>query len=445
MRVIRVAGERQTIALAPRVLYSWARQNGLTGFEGYLMDNVFDTLQARGFIQQVTHAEVLKDRLQHQRVTFYNGFDPTASSFHIGNLLPIMAMVHMQRAGHRPIAILGSGTAMVGDPSGKTEMRQLLSRETIDQNAQSLRQQLERYLTFDGDHGALLLNNADWLADLRYIDFLRDIGRHFSVNRMLTFEAYKQRMETGLSFLEFNYQLLQAYDFLVLRQRYNCILQTGGDDQWGNMVAGVDLIRRIEQSDAFVMTFPLLLTASGQKMGKSAAGSVWLDAAQTSPYEFYQFWINVDDRDVNRFLRYYTLLPLDELARFDALEGADLRQAKEVLAFEATRLTHGEAAARAAQGAAQAMFSGQGDAAGMPQTVVAQDRLEAGVLAVDLLVETGLAASKGAARRLIQQGGASLNGARLGNSDTMVSSADLEDGGLILRAGKKRYHRIVVC
>ncbi|HEY7708720.1 MAG TPA: tyrosine--tRNA ligase, partial [Candidatus Entotheonella sp.] len=245
-------------------------------------------------------------------------------------------------------------------------------------------------------------------------------------------------------FLEFNYQLLQAYDFLVLRQRYNCLLQMGGDDQWGNMVAGADLIRRIEQSDAFAMTFPLLMTASGQKMGKSAAGSVWLDAEQTSPYAFYQFWINVDDRDVNRFLRYYTLLPLDELARFDALQGAALRQAKEVLAFEATRLTHGEAAARAAQSAAQAMFSGQGDVAGMPQTVLAQDRLEAGVLAVDLLVETGLAASKGAARRLIQQGGASLNGARLGDSDTMVSSADLEDGGLILRAGKKRYHRIVV-
>ena len=408
------------------------------------MENVFDTLQARGFIQQVTHPEDINTRLQQGPVTFYIGFDPTASSFHIGNLLPIMAMVHMQRAGHRPIAILGAGTAMVGDPSGKTEMRQMLTRDTIEENALALRGQLERYLSFAGDHSAMLLNNGDWLFELRYIDFLRDVGRYFSVNRMLTFEAYKQRLETGLSFLEFNYQLLQAYDFLVLRQRYDCILQMGGDDQWGNMVAGVDLIRRVEQTDAFAITFPLLTTASGQKMGKTADGAIWLDAERTTPYEFYQFWINVDDRDVKRFLRFYTLLSLEALAPFDAMEGAELREAKRVLAFEATALTHGEAAACAAEQAAQAIFGDGGEAAEMPETIVTQNRLDTGVLAVDLLVETGLAASKGAARRLIQQGGASLNGTRLETIDATVTRTDVQDGAVILRAGKKRYHRVVV-
>jgi tyrosyl-tRNA synthetase len=407
------------------------------------MDNVFDALQARGFVQQVTHAEVLRERLGSQCLAFYIGYDPTASSFHIGNLLPIMAMVHMQRAGHRPIAILGGGTAMVGDPSGKTEMRQMLSQETITQNAQALETQLRRYLAFDGDNGAVLLNNANWLAELKYIDFLRDIGRHFSVNRMLTFEAYKQRLETGLSFLEFNYQLLQAYDFLVLFQRYGCVLQMGGDDQWGNMVAGVDLIRRVAQGEAFALTFPLLTTASGQKMGKTASGAVWLDAAQTSPYEFYQYWINIDDRDVQRFLGYYTLLPLEEITRLSALQGADLRQAKETLAFEVTALTHGIEAARTAQRTARALFGGDGEAGGAPEVVMPLARLETGVAAVDLLVETGLAASKSAARRLIEQGGASVNGARLNSIEAIITSADLQAGAVVLRAGKKRYHRIV--
>jgi tyrosyl-tRNA synthetase len=408
------------------------------------MHNVFDELQARGFIQQVTHAEVLRQRLQDKPITFYIGYDPTANSFHVGNLLPIMAMVHMQRAGHRPIAILGSGTAMVGDPSGKTEMRQMLSPEIITQNAQALQSQLQRYLAFEGDNGALLLNNADWLVDLKYIDFLREIGTHFSVNRMLTFEAYKQRMETGLSFLEFNYQLLQAYDFLVLFQRFDCVVQMGGDDQWGNMVAGVDLIRRVMQGEAFAMTFPLLTTASGQKMGKTASGAIWLDAAQTSPYEFYQFWINVDDRDVKRFLNYYTLLPLEKIRHLGTLQGADLRQAKETLAFEITALTHGVEAANQAQSASRAMFGGNGHASGVPETTLPRRRLEAGVAVVDLFVETGLAASKSAARRLIQQGGARVNDTRLDNIESVVTSTDLHDGVVMLRAGKKRYHRVVV-
>lgn len=408
------------------------------------MENVFDALQARGFVQQVTHPEVLRQRLSTERLTFYIGYDPTARSLHIGNLLTIMAMVHMQRAGHRPLVIVGGGTAMVGDPSGRTELRQMLSQDTIAQNVQALRGQLQRYLALEGDNGAIVMNNADWLAELKYIDFLRDIGRHFSVNRMLAFEAYKQRMETGLSFLEFNYQLLQSYDFLVLFQRYGCVLQMGGDDQWGNMVAGVELIRRVADGEAFAMTFPLLTTASGQKMGKSAAGAVWLDAELTSPYEFYQFWINVDDRDVQRFLKYYTLLPLEEITRLGALQGAELRQAKEALAFEVTALTHGADAARAAQNTAHALFDGEGELEGVPETAIPQVRLATGVPVVDLLVETGLAASKSAARRLIQQGGASLNGARVANLEAIVTSAELHDGALLLRAGKKHYHRVVV-
>ena len=408
------------------------------------MENVFDVLRARGFVQQVTHPDILRQRLGSERLTFYIGYDPTARSLHIGSLLTIMAMAHMQRAGHRPLVIVGGGTAMIGDPSGRTEMRQMLSQDTIAQNVQALRAQLQRYLTLEGDQGAIIVNNADWLAELKYIDFLRDIGRHFSVNRMLTFEAYKQRLETGLSFLEFNYQLLQAYDFLVLFQRYGCVLQIGGDDQWGNLVAGVDLIRRVTDGEAFAMTFPLLTTASGQKMGKTAAGAIWLDAELTSPYEFYQFWINVDDRDVQRFLKYYTFLPMEEITRLSALQGAELRQAKEVLAFEATKLTHGEDEARQARDAAHALFAGTGELAGVPETAIPQVRLAAGVAVVDLLVETGLAASKSAARRLIQQGGASLNGTRLAHLEAVVTSADLHDGALLLRAGKKHYHRVVV-
>lgn len=408
------------------------------------MENVFDALQARGFVQQTTHRDILRQRLGEDSLTFYIGYDPTASSLHVGNLLTIMAMVHLQRAGHRPLIILGGGTAMVGDPSGKTEMRQMLTPETIAQNAQGLRQQFQRYLSLEGDHGALLVNNADWLAELKYIDFLRDIGRHFSVNRMLTFEAYKLRLETGLSFLEFNYQLLQAYDFLVLFQRYGCVLQMGGDDQWGNMVAGVDLIRRVANGEAYAMTFPLLTTATGQKMGKTAAGAVWLDAELTSPYDFYQFWINVDDRDVQRFLKFYTLLPLDEIDRLGALQGADIRQAKEVLAYAVTALTHGVEAAQAAQQAARALFEGAGALNGVPETALPSGRLATGILALDLLVETGLATSKSAARRLVQQGGASINGTRLTDLEAVVTSADLQDGALLLRAGKKHFHRVVL-
>lgn len=409
-----------------------------------ITSNIYDTLEARGFIRQVTHPDVLRDRLAQAALSFYIGFDPTASSFHVGNLLPIMAMLHMQRAGHRPIVILGGGTAMVGDPSGKTEMRQLLSPETIAANAQALQQQVARYLNFEGEHAACMLNNADWLGELNYIAFLRDIGRHFSVNRMLTFEAYKQRLETGLSFLEFNYQLLQAYDFLVLYKTHHCMLQMGGDDQWGNMVAGVDLIRREVQGEAFAITFPLLTTATGQKMGKTADGAIWLDANLTTPYDFYQYWVNVDDRDVTRFLNYYTLLPLEEIRQLTALQGADIRLAKQKLAFEVTALTHGKAAAQTAQDAAHAMFAGNGDASGVPETPIDRQRLAMGVMVVDLYVETGLTTSKSAARRLIQQGGARINGLKIQDVEATVQDTDFVRGVATLQAGKKRFHRVTL-
>ena len=407
-----------------------------------MTSNVYATLEARGFIRQVTHPDVLRARLARGALSFYIGFDPTASSFHVGNLLPIMAMLHMQRAGHRPIVILGGGTAMVGDPSGKTEMRQMLSPATIAANARSLQQQVARFLSFEGEHAACMLNNADWLGELNYIAFLRDIGRHFSVNRMLTFEAYKQRLATGLSFLEFNYQLLQAYDFLVLYKTQHCVLQMGGDDQWGNMIAGVDLIRREVQGEAFAITFPLLTTATGQKMGKTADGAIWLDANLTSPYDFYQYWVNVDDRDVARFLSYYTLLRLDEIEQLATLQGADRRLAKQKLAFEVTALTHGKAAAQAAQDAARAMFAGNGDARGVPETPIDRQRLATGVMVVDLYVETGLATSKSDARRLIQQGGARINGVKIQDVEATVHDNDFVHGVATLQAGKKRFHRV---
>lgn len=409
-----------------------------------MTSSVYDTLAARGFIRQVTHPEVVRDRLARGPLSFYIGFDPTASSFHVGNLLPIMAMLHMQRAGHRPIVILGGGTAMVGDPSGKTEMRQLLSPATIAANARALQQQVARYLSFEGEQAACMLNNADWLGELNYIAFLRDIGRHFSVNRMLTFEAYKQRMETGLSFLEFNYQLLQAYDFLVLYKTHHCILQMGGDDQWGNMIAGVDLIRRVVRGEAFAITFPLLTTATGQKMGKTADGAIWLDANLTSPYDFYQYWVNVDDRDVARFLSYYTLRPLDEIRQLATLQGADIRLAKQKLAFDVTALTHGKAAAQAAQDAAHALFAGNGDARGVPETCIDPQRLAQGVMVVDLYVETGLATSKSEARRLIRQGGARINGVKIQDVEATVGDNDFVQGAATLQAGKKRFHRVTI-
>ncbi len=324
------------------------------------MSNVYQTFKERGFIAQVTDEAELEALLGRERVTCYIGFDPTATSLHAGSLLPLMALAHMQRAGHRTIAILGAGTAMIGDPSGKTEMRKMLTPEEIAENGRQMQRQFSRFVRLDGDQG-LMLNNADWLLPLSYISFLRDYGRYFSVNRMLSFEAYKQRMERGLSFLEFNYQLLQAYDFLVLFQKHGCSLQMGGDDQWGNIVAGMDLIRRLESKPAYGLTFPLLQTASGEKMGKTAKGAVWLDAERTSPYDFFQYFRNTDDRDVKRFLGYFTFLPMAEIETLTAGAGAALNAAKERLAYEVTKIVHGEPAADEARAAAKSAFGGAGD------------------------------------------------------------------------------------
>jgi tyrosyl-tRNA synthetase len=406
--------------------------------------NAFDTLKERGFVAQVTDAPALRARLSAGPVTFYIGFDPTAASLHCGSLVPIMAMAQLQRAGHRAIGLIGGGTALVGDPSGKTEMRQMLSPEAIAANGQGILGQLRRYLNLDAPAG-MAANNADWLTELKYIEFLRDIGRHFRVNEMMRAEAYRARLEReeGLSFIEFNYQLLQAYDYLMLHERHGALLQMGGDDQWSNILAGCDLIRRKHAAQAFCVTFPLLTTARGEKMGKTANGAVWLDAERTSAYDFYQYWVNTDDRDVRRFLALFTFLEMGEVERLGAAQGAELNAAKRVLAFEATRLAHGEAAAVVARDAAAAAFGGGGDASAIPSTRIERARLDAGVALVDLLVETGLAPSKGEARRLIQQGGAYVNDVAAADAQARVAPADLRDGAVTLRAGKKKIHRVL--
>ena len=408
-----------------------------------MSDNVFDTLKERGFFAQVTDEEAVRRKLAEEKVTFYIGFDGTADSLHAGSLVTIMAMMYLQRAGHRPIGLVGGGTTMVGDPSGKTEMRQMLSYDTIEANAQKLHAQLNHYLHFDAGQ-AIAENNANWLLDLNYITFLREIGRHFSVNRMLTAEAYKQRLEKGLSFIEFNYQLLQAYDYLELYRRYNCTLQMGGDDQWGNILAGVDLIRRIEGATVHAITYPLLTMAGGAKMGKTAEGAIWLDPVKLSPYEFYQYWINSDDRDVEKLLNIFTFLPMEEIGRLAALEGAEIREAKRILAFEATRITRGEAEARAAAEASQAAFEQQGDLSAMPTTTIPRSRLVAGLGILEIFAEVGLTKSRAEARRMLQQGGVYVNDHRVEQVETVLTPANITPDGILLRAGKKKYHRLVV-
>jgi len=410
------------------------------------LDNVLQALRERGFVRQCTDEEALSQRLTSGSVVYYCGFDATATSLHCGSLMPIMAMAHLQRAGHTPIAIIGGGTTMVGDPSGKTEMRKMLTPAEIEANGRGILGQLQRYLDLDGRRG-LFLNNAEWLLPLKYIDFLREIGRHFRVNEMLRSEAYRLRLERedGLSFIEFNYQILQAYDFLTLARERDCVLQIGGDDQWGNIVAGVDLARRLAGKDVYGLTFPLLTTARGEKMGKTHKGAIWLDAGRTTPYEFYQYWINTDDKDVERFLAYFTFLPMDEVKRLGALEGADLRTAKEVLAFEVTKLAHGEAEAEGARTASRAAFGGgESDVSAIPATTIEAARLGQGITVVDLFVEVGLTSSRGASRRLIAQGGAYVNDVQVTDSDAMVGSSDVQDGAVMLRFGKKKYHRVVV-
>lgn len=422
------------------------------------MSNVLQLLRERGFVQQVTHEEELGRLLQSEEVTAYVGFDPTADSLHLGHLLPLIALKHLQDAGHRPIVLLGGGTAMIGDPTGKTEMRKLLTREQIDANAASIRLQVERFLDLDR---ALVLNNADWLLPVNYVSFLREIGVHFSVNRMLTAECFRTRLERGLSFIEFNYMLLQAYDFLTLFRRYGCRLQMGGDDQWSNILAGADLIRRVEGAEAYVLTFPLLVTSSGKKMGKTEAGAVWLSPEKTSPYEFYQYWRNVEDGDVARFLSLYTFLPMDEVRRLAALPGEQINEAKRVLAYEVTRLVHGEGEAKAARAASDAFFGGGAaagagnngageDAAvrqllpGVPAIEVNRDELARGIPVLDLLVRAGLTSSRSEGRRLIDQRGIEVNGERVESIEREIGLADVEAGLITLRKGKKTYRQVVV-
>lgn len=408
--------------------------------------NAYDVLVERGYVKDVSDADGLRRALERP-TTFYVGFDPTATSLHVGNLVPVMAMGQLQRLGHRPVVVVGGGTALVGDPSGKTSTRAVLTLEQIHTNLAAIRHQLAHYFVFENDR-ALMVDNAEWLVPLRYIEFLRDVGRHFNVNQMLHAETYRNRVgtEAGLSFVEFNYMLLQAYDFLHLYQTQECKLQMGGSDQWGNILAGIDLIRKVTGGTAYALTSPLITTASGAKMGKTERGSVWLDASLTSPYDYYQFWINTEDPDVERFLALFTFLPMDEVHTLGRHEGAELRASKERLAFEATKLTHGEAAAHEAQDAARALFGGHGAAAAaaaVPAVSVPAATLDAGIRAADLFVAAGLCGSVGEARRLIAQRGAHVNDRLIERPDELFSTSDLVDGALLLRKGKKDYRRVL--
>ncbi len=405
---------------------------------------VYDVFVERGFIEKVTDEEQVPEILEG-KVTCYIGFDPTASSFHVGSLVPIMSLAHMQRYGHRPVALVGGGTGLVGDPSGKDEMRQILTYEEIGKNAEAQKKQFSLFLDFSEDK-ALLLNNADWLTKLNYIDFLRDVGVHFSVNRMLAAESVKIRLEAGLSFIEFNYQLLQAYDFWHLFNYYNCSIQMGGSDQWGNIVAGIDLIRRLEGKQAYGITFPLIMTADGKKMGKTEKGAVWLDPQRTSPYEYYQFWINTDDRDVKRFLALFTFLPMEEVEEYGKLKGADIRKAKEILAFEATKIVHGDEETLKARSASRALFSKQqGSNDAIPTTSISMEKVLEGIAAFKLFEMTSLCTSGSEARRLVEQGGAYINDRKVKKFDEVISEKDFgEDGTILLRAGKKKFRRIKV-
>jgi tyrosyl-tRNA synthetase len=412
------------------------------------MSEALRVLQERGFFKQCTNTEQLEEYLSDEQVTFYCGFDPTGPSLHAGHLVPLFAMTHLQQAGHKPIALVGGGTARIGDPSGRTEMRKMQSVEQIEANAESIKEQISRFISFEQGN-ALMVDNADWLADLNYIEFLRDIGRHFSVNRMLSFETYKMRLETGLSFIEFNYQLLQSYDFLELYRKYGCKLQVGGDDQWGNIVSGADLIRRLEGVEAIGLTFPLVTRADGKKMGKTEKGALYLDPETITPYEFFQYWRNVPDADVEKFLFLYTLLPAEEVRELGNMKGQEINRAKEVLAYELTKIVHGEEEAHKARDASRTAFSSGAAGAktgttAIPSIEIPATELENGIGVLELFARTDLCASNSEARRLVQQGGARINDKKVEDSGAVIDSSWLEDGELMLRAGKKRYFRITV-
>jgi len=409
------------------------------------MNNIYDVLKGRGYVDQSSNEEEVRELLGNAPVTFYIGFDPTADSLHVGHFIQIMVMANMQKAGHRPIALVGGGTGMIGDPSGRTDMRKFLTPDDIRYNCEQFKMQLSRFLRFEGENAALMVDNAEWLLPLNYVEFIRDYGRFFSVNRMLTAECYKARLEKGLTFLEFNYMLMQSYDFLELYRRYGCMIQMGGSDQWSNILSGADLIRRVESAPAHALTFKLLTTSAGKKMGKTESGAVWLDAEKTSPYDFYQYWRNVDDSDVANCLALLTFLPMDEIEALTATQnGADINHAKEVLAYETTRLVHGESEAQRAQEAAKALFGGGGDMENMPSTTLEASAFEQGMDIISLLTACSLIATRSEGRRLIQDGGVYLNNQRVNSIDTLVTTKDFTDGRALLRKGKKVYHRAII-
>ena len=405
---------------------------------------VWEELQARGLIAQVTNEDEIKEMVNNGKATFYIGFDPTADSLHVGHFMALCLMKRLQMAGNRPIALLGGGTGMIGDPSGRTDMRQMMTKETIQHNIDCFKKQMERFIDFS-DGKALMVNNADWLMDLNYVELLREVGAHFSVNRMLTAECYKQRMERGLSFLEFNYMIMQSYDFYMLFQKYGCNMQFGGDDQWSNMLGGTELIRRKLGKDAHAMTITLLLNSEGKKMGKTQSGAVWLDPNKTSPFDFYQYWRNVDDADVIKCMRLLTFLPLEEIDEMAKWEGSQLNKAKEVLAYELTNLVHGEEEAKKAQEGARALFAGGANTENMPSTELTDEDFQEGSIdLITMLVKTGLVPSRSEGRRAIEQGGVSIDGEKITDIKHTVKKEDFNEEGMVLKRGKKKFHKVCV-
>lgn len=406
---------------------------------------VYEELQARGLLAQVTDEEEIRELINAGKATFYIGFDPTADSLHVGHFMALCLMKRLQMAGNKPIVLVGGGTAMIGDPSGRTDMRKMMTKETIDHNCECFRKQISRFIDFSDDK-AIMVNNADWLLDLNYVEVLREVGAHFSVNRMLSAECYKQRMEKGLSFLEFNYMIMQSYDFYALFQRYGCNMQFGGDDQWSNMLGGTELIRRKLGKDAYAMTINLLLNSEGKKMGKTVSGALWLDAEKTSPYEFYQYWRNVDDADVIKCIKMLTFLPLEEIAELEKLEGAELNRAKEILAYETTKLIHGEEEAEKAQQAARALFGGGSNMDNIPTSEFSEDDFTDGSIGIlDLLVKSELAPSKSEARRNVQQGGVSVDGEKITDVNAAISLDILrEKGEIVIKRGKKAFRKVKI-
>lgn len=405
------------------------------------MENVYDVLKDRGYLKQFTDEEAIKKLLGEEKITFYIGFDPTADSLHVGHFIAMMFMAHMQRFGHRPIALVGGGTAMVGDPSGRTDMRTMMTKETIAHNVACIKKQMEKFIDFS-DGKAILENNADWLLGLNYIDFLRDIGAEFSVNKMLAAECFKSRMEKGLSFLEFNYMLMQGYDFYVLNQKHNCKMELGGDDQWSNIIAGINLVRKKKQETVYGMTCTLLTNSEGKKMGKTAKGALWLDPEKTTPHEFYQYWRNVADEDVEKCLALLTFIPMDEVRRLGALKDAEINKAKVVLAYEITKMIHGQEEADKAKAAAEGAFGGSGDMSNLPTTEIEKANL--GVSLIDYLTENGILKTKSEGRRLIQQNGMSLNGDKVTDIGFALIEETFKDNEAIVKMGKKKFHRIVL-